>query len=399
MKGGVMSQDWPSVQYQELSWPPSGHSQDPSWSNRRRRANRGKYHQAIVPAISDAEVQLSPGLASDVQSITDDLTRFDAQYQGGAPFGAVLLRSESSASSEIEQLTANARRISLARLGDKSSPNATLIARNTKALEAALQLAEALDSDAILAMHHALMEETDRHAGKFRQEINWIGGNSPVTAMSVPPEHTQVPNALHDLVRFMERTDIAAIVQAAIAHAQFETIHPFTDGNGRTGRALVSAILRARGTTKNFTVPLSSGLLNNTAGYFNALNEYRRGNIDPIIEAFVEAASRAMSNVQVLMHDLEQLKKEILDTGHRKTKNLRAVADVCTTEPAFTAQMVEQFGVSSSSAYTIIKRLVKAKILREERKLAGQSVWSVVGLTDALDAFAERAGKRTSMWQ
>src|SRR5699024_1674407 len=173
-----------------------------------------------------------------------------------------------------------------------------------------LQLAEALDTDAILAMHHALMEETDRHAGKFRQEINWIGGNSPVTAMFVPPEHTQAPNALHDLVRFMERTDIAAIVQAAIAHAQFETIHPFTDGNGRTGRALVSAILRARGTTKNFTVPLSSGLLNNTAGYFNALNEYRRGNIDPIIEAFVEAASRAMSNVQVLMHDLEQRSEE-----------------------------------------------------------------------------------------
>src|SRR5699024_1591420 len=262
-----------------------------------------------------------------------------------------------------------------------------------------LQLAEALDTDAILAMHHALMEETDRHAGKFRQEINWIGGNSPVTAMFVPPEHTQVPNALNDLVRFMERTDVAAIVQAAMAHAQFETIHPFTDGNGRTGRALISAILRARGTTQNFTVPLSSGLLNNTNDYFNALNEYRQGNVEPIIHEFVDAARRAMSNVQVLMHDLEQLKNKILDTGHRKTKNLRIIADLCTTQPAFTAPMVEQIGVSNSSAYTIIKRLVKAKILRDEGKLAGQSVWSVVGLTDALDAFAERAGNRTSMWQ
>ena len=102
MKDGVMAQGWPSVQYQELSWPPPGHSLEESWSNRRRRAHRGKYQQAIVPAIADAEVQLSPVLASDVQNITDDLTRFDAQYQADAPFGAVLLRSESSASSEIE---------------------------------------------------------------------------------------------------------------------------------------------------------------------------------------------------------------------------------------------------------------------------------------------------------
>ena len=77
-----MAQGWPSVQYQELSWPPPGHSLEESWSNRRRRAHRGKYQQAVVPAIADAEVQLSPVLASDVQNITDDLTRFDAQYQG-----------------------------------------------------------------------------------------------------------------------------------------------------------------------------------------------------------------------------------------------------------------------------------------------------------------------------
>jgi Fic family protein len=242
------------------------------------------------------------------------------------------------------------------------------------------------------------MEETDPQAGKLREELNWIGGDSPVTAIFVPPEHTRVPIALDDLVRFMERTDIAAIVQSAIAHAQFETIHPFTDGNGRTGRALVSAILRARGTTKNFTVPLSSGLLTSTEDYFSALNEYRRGNIEPIIVEFVGAARRAMASVQVLMHDLERLRKKILNTGQRKTKNLRIVAELCITEPAFTAQMVGQLGVPVSSAYTIINRLVEAKILREERKIGGQSVWSVVGLTDALDAFAERAGNRTAMW-
>ena len=75
----------------------------------------------------------------------------------------MLLRSESAASSEIEQLTANARRISLARLGDGSRPNATLIARNTNALEAALQLAATLDLDAILTMHRVLLEDSEPH--------------------------------------------------------------------------------------------------------------------------------------------------------------------------------------------------------------------------------------------
>src|SRR5699024_4515101 len=124
-----------SVDYVELLWPPRSTSPDPTWSKRRRRANKGKYRQAQVPAIANLAIPLTPQSASAVQVTTDDITRFDAQYEGGAPFEAVLLRSESSASSQIEQLTANARRISLARLGDKSRPNATLIARNTKALK------------------------------------------------------------------------------------------------------------------------------------------------------------------------------------------------------------------------------------------------------------------------
>src|SRR5699024_6458588 len=128
-------------------------------------------------------IPLTPQSASAVQVTTDDITRFDAQYEGGAPFEAVLLRSESSASSQIEQLTANARRISLARLGDTSRHNATLIARNTGALEAALELANQLDVEAILSMHRVLLEGTDSDdAGAIRDQQVWIGGDSPVTA-------------------------------------------------------------------------------------------------------------------------------------------------------------------------------------------------------------------------
>src|SRR5690625_4809683 len=390
-----MAGSWPALQYEELWWSPTAGFMDPSWSNRRRRANRGTYRRAIVPSIAEVEVNLSPKTISDVQEATDDLTRFDAQYQDGTPFGAVLLRSESAASSQIEQLTANARRISLARLGDRSCPNATLIARNTTALEAALQLATSLDVEAILTIHRALLEDSDPlNAGKLRDQPNWIGGDSPVTAMFVPPQHTDVPAALEDLVRFMARTDMPALVQAAIAHAQFETIHPFTDGNGRTGRALVSAILRSRGTTQNFTLPVSSGLLTNTNDYFDALNHYRQGDTAPIIHQFVTATQSCMGNVQVLLNDIETVRDEIFATAQRRTKNLEIVARLCTTEPAFTARMAQEHGVSLSTAYKILGRLVEQGILRSEGKITGQSVWSVRVLTDALDAFAERAGRR-----
>jgi len=390
-----VTQSWPAVQYVEQSWPPANSTPNPLWSNRKRRANRGTYPLAQVPAIASLSIPLTQASASAIQSTTDDMTRFDAQYQGGAPFSAVLLRSESSASSEIEHLTANARRISLARLGDTSRPNAALIARNTIALEAALQLADNLNIDALLSMHQALLGEADPdHAGQIRDQQVWIGGDSPVTAMFVPPPPMEVPAALEDLVEFMARTDLPALAQAAIAHAQFETVHPFTDGNGRTGRAVVSAILRARGTTRNFTVPLSSGLLTNTGTYFEALNEYRTGNITPIIEEFVAAAHSAMANTQVLLHDLDQVRDSILGTASRVTTNLRAIATLCTTEPAFTARMVEQLNIPISSAYRILDKLVDQEILRTEQKIYGQSVWSVRALTDALDDFAARAGRR-----
>ena len=110
---------------------------------------------------------------------------------------------------------------------------------------------------------------------------------------------------------------------------------------------------------------------------------------------FVTAANRAMPNVQVLLYDIDALRNDIFGTVQRVTKNLQAVAELCTTEPAFTARTVENLGVASSTAYTIINRLVEHNILRPEQKIRGQSVLSVRALTDALDAFAERAGRRS----
>src|SRR6185437_8488263 len=120
-------------------------------------------------------------------------------------------------------------------------------------MQTAVALSDELTAQAIIEVHTALLDRTDpQHVGRFRQEPVWIGGrgSTPHTASFVAPRFERVPDLINDLIDFSRRTDVAPFTQAAVAHAQFETIHPFPDGNGRAGRALVHAMLRQAGITR-----------------------------------------------------------------------------------------------------------------------------------------------------
>jgi Fic family protein len=108
--------------------------------------------------------------------------------------------------------------------------------------------------------------------GQFRREQNWIGGrlNSPLDARYVPPPEGEVERLIADLVAFVNRGDVPSIAQAAIAHAQFEAIHPFLDGNGRVGRCLIHVILRRRGVAPRFVPPVSIVLSARPTGFLEA---------------------------------------------------------------------------------------------------------------------------------
>ena len=393
----------PAISWTSLDWEqqPLWQHRDPLASHRTRQRNTGEFKSAVTPRIAEQTPQLSPQLHTLVQDCTRTITRFDEQHAtlGGVPFAAVLLRGESASSSQIENLTVSARRLSLAVVGASSSAvghNAELVARNVRAMHAALEAAESLTIESIMHMHHELTAGTLEDAGKFRQQWVWVGGQSPVTADYVAPHWKLVPAAMNDLVEFMARRDLDPLVQAAIAHAQFETIHPFTDGNGRTGRALISALLMARGVTKHVVLPISSGLLHDVADYIAALTEYRVGDIEPMIRCFIQASNAAVENARILAEDLSGLRDKILGTARRTTSALKAVADFCCTEPAFTVQMVEQnTSVAPATIYRIITTLEKAGVIRREKTFVlGQRVWTVSHLNDALDAFAARAGRR-----
>ena len=398
--GGTMPSaiTWPA-----LTWEPQTPwvHRDALASRRATRRNSGAFSSAVPASIAALNVKLDTTLRGALQGTAFYMNLFDKRFHhiGGIPFSAVLLRGESASSSQIENLTVSARKLSLAVLGARGSKvgiNAELVARNVYAMRAALDTAENISVDSILAMHRELTRGLQQDSGMLRTEWVWIKGDSPVTADYVAPHHERVPAALEDLVAFMNRRDIDPLAQAAIAHAQFETIHPFTDGNGRTGRALISSLLRARGVTQHVTLPISSGLLHDTEGYIQALTDYRAGDAEPIIKLFSRAINQALLNVEWLAQDIENLQQQILATAQRKTPLLRSLTDLCCTEPAFTAHMVEEHTQGSrASVYRLLNRMVELQILREERvKIQGQKVWTVPALNRALDDFAARAGRR-----
>lgn len=389
---------WPA-----LTWEPQTPwvHRDALASRRATRRNSGTFSSAVPASIAALNVKLDTTLRGALQGTAFYMNLFDKRFHhiGGIPFSAVLLRGESASSSQIENLTVSARKLSLAVLGARGSKvgiNAELVARNVYAMRAALDTAENISVDSILAMHRELTRGLQQDSGMLRTEWVWIKGDSPVTADYVAPHHERVPAALEDLVTFMNRRDIDPLAQAAIAHAQFETIHPFTDGNGRTGRALISSLLRARGVTQHVTLPISSGLLHDTEGYIQALTDYRAGDVEPIVKLFSRAINQALLNVEWLAQDIENLQQQILATAQRKTPLLRSLTDLCCTEPAFTAHMVEEHTQGSrASVYRLLNRMVELQILREERvKIQGQKVWTVPALNRALDDFAARAGRR-----
>jgi Fic family protein len=360
----------------------------------------GIYHPAVPTDIADLVLDLPPSVSSDAESASREITRFDAELGGEiAPFAAVLLRSESAASSQIENLTASARAIAEAELpGAKAKRNAEMIVANTAAMQAAVALSDTVDINAILAMHRALMLNKPRHTrGVFRTEPVWIGGGStPIGATFVGPRHEALPGAIGDLIMFAQRADVPALPQIAVGHAQFETIHPFTDGNGRTGRALVQAMLRNKGLTRQVTVPVSAGLLADTGAYFAALTSYRDGDAAPIVERFSQATILAIANGRQLIASLREIRETWNDViAARSDSAVWKVADLLARRPVVNAALLaEELGIDSTNAHRYLNPLTEAGILVETTNGPRNRVWRSPEVLAALDDFAERAGRR-----
>lgn len=395
-KAGSNHDTWPPLEWEQQSWVPTA-----SWGLAADRQVTGvPYRSALPPKIAQLSPQVPSPVLRAASDATLELTRLDSSLgERVASFAPVLLRSEAAASSQIENLTASARSIFSAELGAPSGQNAQMISANTRAMEAALQLADSLTEDSIGAMHAVLMEGMQRHTpGSWRQEAVWIGrrSDSPVGAEFVAPHHDRIPGLVKDLVEFSRRDDVPPLVLVALSHAQFETIHPFTDGNGRTGRALAQAILRAHRVTRNVAVPVSAGLLADVEGYHGALTAYRAGDITPIIEAFSRASLRAVRNVEQLVAEIEDI-REVWRTRLkvRSDSNAWRVLDLLTRHPVLNSSFAaEQLGVQQPNVYPPLHALEKAGIVTSKSVHRMGPFWRSDEILAAIDRFAERAGRR-----
>lgn len=393
--GPVLTSRWPALGIETHPWELN---ESLPMSNSVRRAHTGPYESSITAPIGHLSFTLAADVAARSEEASIELARFDSETGHlAAPFSSILIRSESASSSQIENLSSGARQIGLAEIGESKSENALLIVQNARALEAALSMADELSDDAVIAMHRALLERTDPDiVGSYRSDQVWISGLGlgPHEADFVPPHQSRVAEAMTDLFLFVNRTDLPPLAQIAISHAQFETIHPFPDGNGRTGRALVQAMLRGKGITRNVTVPLSAGLLSDTTAYFQSLEEFRNGNPQPIVEAFSRAAQTSIRNGQELVNDLEAVQSgwQQKTLQLRSDSSARKVLDLAFVQPVMNIHTLKnKIEVSEVSLYKAINTLVELGILTASNSDKRNRVWAAPEVLKSLDAFAVRA--------
>ena len=184
-----------------------------------------------------------------------------------APLARLLLRTESIASSKVEGMQVDARSLARAEArydaGQSVGSTVADVIANVDAMQYAIEDAsehEPLTLERIGDIHRVLLERSRPEiAGDLRETQNWIGGNdyNPCEARFVPPPPEMVPDLLRNLVAFCNEDVLSPLAQAAFVHAQFETIHPFADGNGRVGRALIHVLLRRRGIALTYVPPIS----------------------------------------------------------------------------------------------------------------------------------------------
>lgn len=374
------------------------------------RAQRqgGHYYPYTPHPTAEAHFPIT-GLEATLDAATEDLARLDATAPtilNSEAIARLLLRAEAVGSSRVEGLQLGPRRMLRAEVTTTTDTTATEVLGNIHAMEwAVAQMAAGapFTTDLLLQTHRQLLVDTHLHqyAGQLRTEQNWIGGTSPVTAEFVPPPPGAVPALLEDLAAFINRRDLPALIQAAIAHAQFETIHPFIDGNGRTGRALIHMVLRARGLISRTVPPLSLLLARDTGAYIGALTAYRQVTDEPLppeaylpwVRLLCEVCSQAAGEARQFektVQDLQDGWRQSSTLG-RSGSSARRLIELLPSAPVLTVDTAAGLlGVTFETANKAVRVLLEAGILVQSTAGRRNRVFEARELIEAFVLFERR---------
>ena len=386
---------------------------------------KGCSYEAYVPdPLVGRPVLLDGPVAAIVSDAEREIVGFDRSaiaLGDTEALARLLLRAEAVGSSRIEGLEIGPRRLlraDAARVAGENSRDvtATEVLANIDAMTYATETIREgtpITVEYLLEIHHRLMVNTglSAYAGKIRTEQNWIGGSSynPCSAAFVPPPPKFVEALLRDLCQFCNEDTLQAVAQAAIAHVQFETIHPFVDGNGRVGRALIHAVLRRRGLARRFIPPVSLVLATHSEAYVRGLNgtQYRgsaasepaiRGS-NSWVELFSNACIRSVRDAEVFERRVRNLQREWRARlgAVRSHSVIGKLLDALPGAPILTVKTATELTHRSVPAVNeAIGRLVDAGILRatsaQARNRTFESVEIIEAFTDLERGLATPAG-------
>lgn len=386
MRGRFEQRIWPA--HPELSQAPP-------------RLRRACNYEVFLPEpLKGTSFPLPDGLATVVTEAEVAIAHLNRSGPYLAPLARLLLRTESIASSRVENLQVDAKHLARAEVrqetGQKASVEALEILANVDAVQFAVEDtagAQRITPYEILDVHRVLMKTRDpKIAGRLREVQNWIGGNdfNPCGADFVPPPPELVDDLLRDLCRFGGKDDVPTLVQAAVLHAQFETIHPFEDGNGRTGRALLQVVFRRRGLAPSFVPPVSVVLAREKDRYVSGLTAYREGDVLDWIEVFslaVAEASRLAETYLGRIREMQERWRAQLREKVRPRSDAAAwtVIDVLPAHPVITLPVgVAATGMSKPSVNAAIPQLVEAGVLRPLSDTKRNRAWEASELLDLI---------------
>ncbi len=361
-------------------------------------------YDAFVPErLADLTLTLdgaTAGIVSDAEGAIRELNAHRSDVL--APLARLLLRTESLSSSRVEGLSVDARALARAELraqvGMRVGTTAREVLANVDAMQGAMDAASAdcpFATADILGIHRRVMAHApNRHiAGHVRTAQNWIGGNdyNPCGADFVPPPPEHVGPLLADLTEAMNREDLPPIVRAALIHAQFETIHPFEDGNGRTGRALVQVVLRRRGIAPNHVPPVSVILAAERDAYIDGLGEFRFGDPMHWVTRFATACARAATIAARYLDAVGDLQAEwrgLLAAAANPRSDAAAwsLIEALPAHPVIsTAGAVATTGRSKAAVHAAVAQLVDAGVLIPVSTSKRNRLWEASGLLDLVE--------------
>ena len=357
----------------------------------RRDRRPCRYSVYLPDHLTGRRFALDGDAAADIADAEADLVRLNAAVDALADtetLARLLLRAESVASSRIEGLVVGGRRLLRAdaarQMGEEvQDVTAAEVLANIDAMVwgvDAVKPGGRLTLEILLEMHRRLSAETrlQEHGGRIRTVQNWIGGSSynPCSAAFVPPPPEAVPDLLDDLLAFCNDDGLPALAQAAIAHAQFETIHPFVDGNGRAGRALIHLILRRRGIAAHFLPPVSLVLATWAEDYVTGLtatryvgdanSEAAHVGINRWVALFAGACQRAVLDAQQFEEWVRRLQtawRERAGNPRRDSAMHRLIGALPAAPVLTVTTAAELTGRSFQAANQAIDRLVAAGVL------------------------------------